>query len=295
MIPTIPAPMLRGHLRRGTGFPTEVGGKGRGVPGCCPAPGTLLEASMGELRLPSTVGCREVERQLPGPMAWMELHGNGGAAHPQQAPGMVFGVGGPWSHPCRSLRILPGQVPQLQWSSDCSLRNSPFQAPRPISALADHHTASPSAHLLPEPQEELLEQMPPPALPAPSLTSRPQAGLELITSSLGSTFPRIRPAVLKGQEISSALPILTPQSHSWPRSSSTPWPNSAPAGLPQHQLLPAAHQHGPAMDIREVTKRHGASAEPGGMGSTGPQLGCGSRVCLCCRKNSHIRANLPVK
>lgn len=148
MVPTIPAPMLRGLLRRVTGFSTEVGGKERGVSGCSPALGSLLEAFMGEWGLPSTAGYREVERQLPGPMAWMELHGNTAAARPQQAPGMGFGMGGPWSHPCPSLRILPGQVPPLQWSNDCSVGKSPFQAPQPVSALGDHDTTAPPAYCL---------------------------------------------------------------------------------------------------------------------------------------------------
>lgn len=46
-------------------------------------------------------------------------------------------------------------------------------------------------------------------------------------------------------------------------------------------------------DNREVTKSHGASVQPGGMGSPGTWPGCGNRVCLPCGKASHIGVNPP--
>lgn len=202
----------------------------------------------------------------------------------------------PWSHPCPSLRILPGQVPPLRWSNDCSVGNSPFQAPQPLSTLADHHTTAPPAHRLPVLQKELLEQMPPPALPAPSLMSWPQAGLELlITTSLASPFHMIRPAVLRGQGISSALPILIPQSHSWPLSLSTTlaqlcscWFDTAPASTSSSSAWPG---HGDLGGDKEAWGQR----TPWGHGEHRHAAGLWEQGLSSLQENSHIRANLPVK
>ena len=106
-------------LGRGTGFLTKAGGKERGV---ARLPLILRPSRVrvfrAQFRLPSTVGCREAERQLPGPR-------KGGScistAYSLQLPGMGLMVG---SHPHPSLKILSSQLPLLQESDDCQCKQS---------------------------------------------------------------------------------------------------------------------------------------------------------------------------
>ena len=193
------------------------------MPGCSPAPGSLLGVLAGEL------GCSEAEGQPPGHAAWMELSADGGAAHPPQPPGMGLGVGRPWlgDHAwpsATSPRVRRPSVgndpfqprgPALPLGTITPQLLQPVHFPHPKRSFWRSRFLWPCPHpSLTRPARHLLSGEP---LPQDQAVSADGSGG--ITSSLRSPMPEPSVATVFAHTLSPALlPLVCPTStfYPWP-------------------------------------------------------------------------------